>query len=113
VGYTGTLNPNIRISAAGAISITGSTGTNYSYRLDDTGGVSRNAMYVSSSNYLVIDNVNYTGLQLIHTGSKPTVNDGANIQQYYGTDQTVYLAEPNNWLAIRINTTNFVMPMYS
>jgi hypothetical protein len=70
-------------------------------------------MFVSSSNYLVIDNVNYTGLQLIHTGSKPTLNEGNNPTNYYGTDSTIYLAEPNNWLAIRINTTNFVMPMYS
>jgi len=70
-------------------------------------------MYVSSSNYLVIDNINYAGLQLIHTGSRPAVNDGSAIQQYYGTDQSIYLADPNNWLAVRINNTNYVMPMYT
>jgi len=69
-------------------------------------------MYVSSSNYLVIDNVNFTGLQLVHTGSSPTPNDGNGITSYIGTEERTYLSIPDNWLAIRINTTNYVIPMY-
>jgi len=97
---------------SGSIALRGPNDPNFSYRLNDTGGTNRNALYVSSSNYLNVGNASFAGLQLFHTGSAPARNDGSNIQQYYGTDQTIYLAEPDNWLAIRINTTNYVIPMY-
>jgi hypothetical protein len=73
-------------------------------------------MYVSSSNYLVIDNTNFTGLQLVHTGSfdtryTPTVTyEESRIIGNNIDDQM--LGTPDNWLAIRINTTNYVLPMY-
>jgi hypothetical protein len=69
-------------------------------------------MFVSSSNYLVVGNSNYTGLQLIHTGSAPSETNGNGITTYYGIDERYYLSEPNKWLAVRINSVNYVMPMY-
>ena len=112
VGIGTTAPTHLLHVSGGGIRIQG-TGPVNSLRLDDTGGTSRNAMYVSSSNYLVIDNINYTGLQLVHTGSAPQANDfQGTINQFYGTDERIYLAEPTNWLAIRINTTNYVIPMY-
>ena len=54
-----------------------------------------------------------TELQLFHTGSAPGSNNIDNgASRYYGTDQTYYLAEPNKWLAVRINSVDYVMPLY-
>jgi hypothetical protein len=110
----GTTSPTVKLHVSGGgIRIQGSGDPNNSLRFDDTGGTSRNAMFVSSSNYLVVGNTNYTGLQLIHTGSAPGSNNvDSGASRYYGTDQTYYLAEPNKWLAVRINNVNYVMPMY-
>ena len=58
-------------------------------------------------------NAAFAGLELFHTGSAPGSNNVDNgASRYYGTDQTYYLAEPNKWLAVRINNVNYVMPMY-
>jgi hypothetical protein len=98
---------------SGSISLRGPNDPAFSYRLNDTGSTNRNALYVSSSNYLALGNIGYTGLELFHTGSAPgsnAIDSGAS--RYYGTDQTYYLAEPNKWLAVRINNVNYVMPMY-
>ena len=110
----GTTTPTVKLHVSGgAIRIQGSGDPNNSLRFDDTGGTSRNAMFVSSSNYLVVGNTNYAGIQLIHTGSAPGANNIDNgASRYYGTDQTYYLAEPNKWLAVRINSVDYVMPMY-
>ena len=97
---------------SGSISLRGPSDPAFSYRLNDTGSTNRNAMYISSSNYLTLGNVGYTGLQLIHTGSAPSANNGNAISRYYGIDESYYLSEPNNWLAVRINNVNYVMPMY-
>jgi len=73
-------------------------------------------MYVSSSNYLVIDNTNYAGLQLVHTGSFGTtyVPEGRfGVEELLGNNaDQVALGSPNNWLAVRINTINYLIPMY-
>jgi hypothetical protein len=109
----GTTSPTVKLHVSGGgIRIQGSGDPNNSLRFDDTGGTSRNAMFVSSSNYLVVGNTNYTGLQLIHTGSAPSETNGNGITTYYGIDERYYLSEPNKWLAVRINSVNYVMPMY-
>jgi hypothetical protein len=97
---------------SGSIALRGPNDANFSYRLNDTAGTNRNALYVSSSNYLNVGNAAFAGLQLFHTGSAPALNDGSAITNYYGTDERYYLAEPNKWLAVRINNVNYVMPMY-
>jgi hypothetical protein len=98
---------------SGSIALRGPNDPNFSYRLNDTAGTNRNALYVSSSNYLNVGNAAFAGLQLFHTGSAPGSNNvDSGASRYYGTDQTYYLAEPNKWLAVRINNVNYVMPMY-
>jgi hypothetical protein len=89
-----------------------------SYRLNDTAGTNRNALYVSSSNYLNVGNAAFAGLQLFHTGSFETsirpqqVEFG--VRQIYGNsaDSNDVLGVPDKWLAVRINNVNYVMPMY-
>jgi hypothetical protein len=98
---------------SGSIALRGPNDPNFSYRLNDTAGTNRNALYVSSSNYLNVGNAAFAGLQLFHTGSAPGSNNiDSGASRYYGTDQTYYLAEPNKWLAVRINNDNYVMPLY-
>jgi hypothetical protein len=98
---------------SGSIALRGPNDPNFSYRLNDTAGTNRNALYVSSSNYLNVGNAAFAGLQLFHTGSAPSSNNvDSGASRYYGTDQTYYLAEPNKWLAVRINSVNYVMPLY-
>ena len=98
---------------SGSIALRGPNDPNFSYRLNDTAGTNRNALYVSSSNYLNVGNAAFAGLQLFHTGSAPGSNNiDSGASRYYGTDQTYYLAEPNKWLAVRINNVDFVMPLY-
>jgi len=101
---------------SGSISLRGPSDPAFSYRLNDTGSTNRNAMYISSSNYLTLGNVGYTGLQLIHTGSFGTtyVPEGRfGVEEILGnnTDQ-IALGSPDNWLAVRINTINYLIPMY-
>jgi hypothetical protein len=99
---------------SGSIALRGPNDAAFSFRLNDTGSTNRNALFVSSSNYLALGNINYTGLELFHTGSTPTENAGdpSSITAYYGTDPRVYLAEPDKWLAIRLNNVRYVVPMY-
>jgi hypothetical protein len=61
----GTSFPGHTLTVVGAISITGSNLNSTSLRFQDTGGTSRNAMFVSSSNWLTVGNINYTGVDLI------------------------------------------------
>jgi hypothetical protein len=97
---------------SGSIALRGPNNSLFSYRLNDTAGVNRNALYVSSSNYLNVGNAAFAGLELFHTGSAPSANNGNAISRYYGIDESYYLSEPNKWLAVRINNVNYVMPMY-
>ena len=58
----GTTNPGQKLEVlSGSISISGPNVAGNSYRLNDTGGTSRNAMYVNSSNQLELGNINYAG----------------------------------------------------
>jgi hypothetical protein len=101
---------------SGSVSLRGPNDPAFSYRLNDTAGTNRNALYVSSSNYLNVGNAAFAGLQLFHTGSfdtryTPTVGfEESRIIGNINDDQM--LGTPNNWLAIRINTINYVLPMY-
>ena len=61
----GTAFPGHTLTVVGAISITGSNLNSTSLRFQDTGGTSRNAMFVSSSNWLTVGNINYEGVDLI------------------------------------------------
>jgi hypothetical protein len=61
----GTSFPGHTLTVVGAISITGSNLNSTSLRFQDTTGASRNAMFVSSSNWLTIGNTNYEGVDLI------------------------------------------------
>jgi hypothetical protein len=61
----GTSFPGHTLTVVGAISITGSNLNSTSLRFQDTGGTSRNAMFVSSSNWLTVGNTNYEGVDLI------------------------------------------------
>jgi hypothetical protein len=99
---------------SGSIALRGPNDPNFSYRLNDTGGTNRNALYVSSSNYLNVGNAAFAGIELFHTGSAPDRKDGdpGGINGYYGSDGATYLAEPNKWLAVRVAGTNYVIPMY-
>jgi hypothetical protein len=99
---------------SGSIALRGPNDPNFSYRLNDTAGTNRNALYVSSSNYLNVGNIAYAGIELFHTGSAPDRKDGdpGGINGYYGSDGATYLAEPNKWLAVRVAGTNYVIPMY-
>jgi hypothetical protein len=99
---------------SGSIALRGPNDPNFSYRLNDTAGTNRNALYVSSSNYLNVGNAAFAGIELFHTGSAPDRKDGdpGGINGYYGSDGATYLAEPNKWLAVRVAGTNYVIPMY-
>jgi hypothetical protein len=101
---------------SGSISLRGPNDPAFSYRLNDTAGTNRNALYVSSSNYLNVGNAAFAGLQLFHTGSfdtryTPTVQF-EETRIYGNNEDNQLLGIPDNWLAIRINTTNYVIPMY-
>jgi hypothetical protein len=99
---------------SGSIALRGPNDSLFSYRLNDTAGTNRNALYVSSSNYLNVGNAAFAGLELFHTGSDPTRFDGNNIDGYYGNGDggRSYMSYPEKWLAVRINNVNYVMPMY-
>jgi hypothetical protein len=101
---------------SGSIALRGPNDAAFSYRLNDTAGINRNALYVSSSNYLNVGNAAFAGLQLFHTGSFGTtyVPEGRfGVEEILGnnTDQ-IALGSPDNWLAVRINTINYLIPMY-
>jgi len=113
----GTTSPSYRIDVSGgAIAIRGNAAGN-SLRFDDTTGTSRNAMYVDSSNYLNISNANYAGIKLAQTGSAPSTAglDANAIANAHGTvsESATILAEPDAWLAVRVGTTDYVIPMYT
>ena len=112
----GTTSPAYRLEVSGgAISIKGNAAGN-SLRFDDSGGTSRNAMYLDTSNYLNVGNANYTGIKLYHTATAPQANglEGNQIAEGYGTTENgKVLAEPNAWLAVRIGTTDYAIPMYT
>jgi len=101
---------------SGSVSLRGPNEPGFSYRLNDTGSINRNALFVSSSNYLNLGNAGYTGLQLFHTGSFGTtyVPEGRfGIEEVMGNNvDQIVLGTPDNWLAVRINTTNYLIPMY-
>jgi fibronectin-binding autotransporter adhesin len=102
---------------SGSIALRGPNEAAYSYRLNDTAGTNRNALYVSSSNYLNVGNAAFAGLQLFHTGSFETALDATGefgVRQIYGNsaDNNDVLGVPDKWLAVRINNVNYVMPMY-
>jgi hypothetical protein len=112
----GTTSPAYSIDVSGgAIAIRGNAAGN-SLRFNDSGGTSRNAIYVDTSNYLNVGNANYTGLKLFHsTTTAPQTNalDGGGISQGFGnTDNGTVLAEPAAWLEVRVGTTDYVIPMY-
>jgi hypothetical protein len=111
----GTTSPAYKLEVSGgAISIKGNAAGN-SLRFDDSGGTSRNAMYVDTSNYLNVGNANYAGVKFVQTASAPNTNslEGNAIQQAYGTSENgIVLAEPDAWLAVRIGTTDYAIPMY-
>ena len=116
VGF-GTTSPSYKIDVSGgAIAIRGNAAGN-SLRFDDSGGTSRNAMYVDTSNYLNIGNSNYSGLKLIHsttTGPNTSGFGGQDVQQAIGTvDDGTVLAAPAAWLEVRVGTTDYVIPMYT
>jgi hypothetical protein len=65
----GTTSPGYKLEVSGgAISIKGNAAGN-SLRFDDSGGTSRNAMYVDTSNYLNIGNSNYAGVKFVQTAT--------------------------------------------
>jgi hypothetical protein len=101
---------------SGSIALRGPNDSLFSYRLNDTAGINRNALYVSSSNYLNVGNAAFAGLELFHTSSFGNQYDptgGSLVNRIYGnlTDNDV-LGTPDKWLAVRINNVNYVMPMY-
>jgi hypothetical protein len=101
---------------SGSIALRGPNEAAYSYRLNDTAGVNRNALYVSSSNYLNVGNIAFTGIELFHTGSFDTRYQPVtafNDTRIYGniTDDQL-LGIPDKWLAVRVGGANFVLPMY-
>jgi hypothetical protein len=112
----GTTSPAYKLEVSGgAISIKGNAAGN-SLRFDDSGGTSRNAMYLDTSNYLNVGNSSYAGIKLIHTATAPQANglEGNQIAEGYGiTENGKVLAEPNAWLAVRIGTTDYAIPMYT
>jgi len=63
----GTSSPATKLEVSGGIGTGDGQGLGFAFRLEDTGGTSRNAMYVTSSNNLEIGNVNYADILL--TGS--------------------------------------------
>ena len=113
----GTTSPGYKLDVSGgAIAIRGNAAGN-SLRFDDSGGTSRNAVYVNTDNYLSVGNGNYTGLKLYHattTGPDPNGFGGQDIQQAIGTvDDGTVLAAPAAWLEVRVGTTDYVIPMYT
>jgi len=112
----GTTSPAYKLDVSGgAIAIRGNAAGN-SLRFDDSDGTSRNAMYVDTSNYLSVGNANYAGIKMHHTATAPQANglDGNQISEGYGTTENgKVLAEPNAWLAVRIGTTDYAIPMYT
>ena len=112
----GTTSPAYKLEVSGgAISIKGNAAGN-SLRFDDSGGTSRNAMYLDTSNYLNVGNSSYAGIKLYHTATAPQANglEGNQIAEGYGiTENGKVLAEPNAWLAVRIGTTDYAIPMYT
>ena len=115
VGF-GTTSPSYKIDVSGgAIAIRGNAAGN-SLRFDDSLGNSRNAMYVDTSNYLNIGNANYAGVKFVQTATAPNTGafDGQSVQQAVGTtDDGVVLAAPDAWLAVRVGTTDYAIPMYT
>jgi hypothetical protein len=101
---------------SGSIALRGPNDANFSYRLNDTAGINRNALYVSSSNYLNVGNAAFAGLQLFHTGSFSTryePNGAFGVDRIYGNSMDNFvLGLPDNWLAVRINNINYLIPMY-
>jgi hypothetical protein len=61
----GTNSPGHTLTVVGGLSITGSNLSSTSLRFQDSSGVSRHALYVSSSNWLTLGNPNYEGVDLI------------------------------------------------
>jgi hypothetical protein len=112
----GTTAPAYKIDVSGgAIAIRGNAAGN-SLRFDDSAGTSRNAFYVDTSNYLNIGNANYAGVKFVQTASAPTSAEfqGNGIQNAIGgTDNGTVLAEPAAWLAVRVGTTDYAIPMYT
>jgi hypothetical protein len=101
---------------SGSVALRGPNDPAFSYRLNDTGSTNRNALYVSSSNYLALGNIGYTGLELFHTSSFANQYDptgGSLVNRIYGnlTDSDV-LGTPDKWLAVRINNVLYAIPMY-
>ena len=112
----GTTSPAYKLDVSGgAIAIRGNAAGN-SLRFDDSTGTSRNAMYVDTSNYLNIGNSNYAGVKFVQTATAPNTGafDGQSVQQAVGTtDNGTVLAEPAAWLAVRVGTTDYAIPMYT
>ena len=114
LGASPTLLNHKLVVFSGSVALRGPNDAAFSFRLNDTGSINRNALYVSSSNYLALGNINYTGLELFHTASAPASNAGdpSAISRYYGADPTYYLADPEKWLAVRVNNILYALPMY-
>ena len=102
---------------SGSIALRGPNEAAYSYRLNDTAGTNRNALYVSSSNYLNVGNAAFAGLQLFHTGSfdtryTPTVQF-EETRIYGNNEDNQLLGLPDNWLGINVSGTAYVIPLYA
>jgi hypothetical protein len=102
---------------SGSIALRGPNDPSFSYRLNDTGGTNRNALYVSSSNYLNVGNAAFAGIELFHTGSFGTTYKagGENLVNniYSNTADNDVLGTPDKWLAVRVAGVNYAIPMYS
>ena len=101
---------------SGSIALRGPNESGYSYRLNDTAGTNRNALYVSSSNYLNVGNAAFAGIELFHTGSfetryAPSVTFEES-RIYGNIEDNQLLGLPDKWLAVRVGGANFVLPMY-
>jgi hypothetical protein len=101
---------------SGSIALRGPNDPNFSYRLNDTGGTNRNALYVSSSNYLNVGNIAYAGIELFHTSSFentyiPTGEYLVN-RIYSNIEGNDVLGTPDKWLAVRVGGKNYAIPMY-
>jgi len=112
----GTTSPAYKLDVSGgAIAIRGNAAGN-SLRFDDSGGTSRNAIYLDTSNYLNVGNTNYSGIKLYHTVTAPDASgfEGSAVAEAFGnTENGKVLAEPAAWLAVRVGTTDYAIPMYA
>jgi hypothetical protein len=101
---------------SGSISLRGPNDPNFSYRLNDTGSTNRNALFVSSSNYLSVGNIGYTGIELFHTSSfgNAYIPTGEYLVNsiYSNIEDNDVLGTPDKWLAVRVNNAVFAIPMY-